>query len=219
MSRTESQRTASTAYLLRPRAKGSPMRDTLSRSLQPTSIHEHPLTSRLPSMALARFWPMRRPPAHFACACTRWNRRNSAPTPCHRCRRPGPQVMTRLGVAFTCCETLRPPPWEGRPAFCGGLRPVRACSAASEPVGRIADALCRAPDTTHRSGPALETPRTHPLVVRQHRAVVSPEHLPSTGPSPVRRASPSRNRRPPLLPRLGRRGTASDMGWRARGAR
>jgi len=55
MSRTESQRTASTAYLLRPRAKGSPMRDTLSRSLQPTSIHEHPLTSRLPSMALARF--------------------------------------------------------------------------------------------------------------------------------------------------------------------
>jgi hypothetical protein len=96
--------------------------------------------------------------------------------------------------------------------FYCGLRPVRACSAASEPVGRIADALCRAPDTTRRSEPALGAPRTHPLAVRQHRAVVSPEHLPSTDPSPVRRASPSRNRRPPLLPRLGRRGTASDMG-------
>lgn len=75
MSRTESQRTASTAYLLRPRAKGSPMRDAFSRSLQPTSIHEHPPISRLPSGALSRFRPMLRPPAHFACACTRWNRR------------------------------------------------------------------------------------------------------------------------------------------------
>jgi hypothetical protein len=93
-----------------------------------------------------------------------------------------------------------------------GLRPVRACSAASEPVGRVTDALCRAPDTTRRSRPALGAPRTHPLAMRQHRAVVSPEHLPSIDPSPARRASPSRNRRPPLLIRLGRRSTASDMG-------
>lgn len=110
MSRTESQRTASTGEVLRPKAKGSPMRDALSRSLQPTSIHEHPQTSRLPSLALARFRPMRRPPALFrvrlhALVPEKLGIDARSPLPAA-----WPQVMTRLGVAFTCCETLRPPP-------------------------------------------------------------------------------------------------------------
>jgi hypothetical protein len=210
------------------RRLGSPVRDALLRSLQPTSCHEYPPISQLPSVALARFRSLLRPPPLHACAYTRWKRRArlrrrrtiaGTPTPggdaivrrVHQLRHLPPSRLRR-SLDETQLEG-------GLPAFLRGERPVRACSASHEPDGHAAGVLCRAPDTARRSEPALEAPRTHPLAMRQHRAVMSPERLPSIDPSNARRASPPHFPWPPLLPRFGRRGAASDMGLRARGAR
>jgi len=228
VSGTGSQRVASTAAARHPKALGSPVRDALLRSLQPTSCHEYPPISQLPSVALARFRSLLRPPPLHACAYTRWKRRArlrrrrtiaGTPTPggdaivrrVHQLRHLPPSRLRR-SLDETQLEG-------GLPAFLRGERPVRACSASHEPDGHAAGVLCRAPDTARRSEPALEAPRTHPLAMRQHRAVMSPERLPSIDPSNARRASPPHFPWPPLLPRFGRRGAASDMGLRARGAR
>lgn len=76
VSGTGSHRVASTAALPDTRRRwSSPVRDALLRSLQPTSCHEYPPISLLPSVALARFRSLLRPPSHHACAYTRRKRR------------------------------------------------------------------------------------------------------------------------------------------------
>lgn len=193
-----------------------PKRDALLRSLQPTRCHEYPPVFRLPGMVLAHFRSrLHASPSHTrACVCrTRRDPRRRRASVAGRHR---PQVALRLGAAVTSYVPIRPPDDEVACA-CADKRPERACSATREPDGWAADVPCRTAARPTRGRDGATAPRTNPLAVRQHRAVVSPERLPSINPRSARRLiQPTSSSEPPLLLWLRRRCAASNTRSRTR---
>jgi len=121
-----------------------------------------------------------------------------------------------VGAAITSYVPIRPPDDE---VACAGAdkRPERACSATREPDGWAADIPCRTAARPTRGRDGATAPRTNPLAVRQHRAVVSPERLPSMNPRSARRLiQPTSSSEPPLLLWLRRRCAASNPRSRTR---
>lgn len=140
----------------------------------------------------------------------------STSTPGFRCRK----APTPSGAAVgRRSHQLRPSPSSRKEVVCAGADngPVRACSATREPDGWAADVPCRTAARPTRGKDGAAAPRTHPLAVRQHRAVVSPERLPSIDPRSARRlVQPASSSEPPLLLWLRRRCAASNTRLRTR---
>jgi hypothetical protein len=140
----------------------------------------------------------------------------STSTPGFRCRK----APTPSGAAVgRRSHQLRPNPSSRDEVACAGAgkRPERACSATREPDGWAADVPCHTAARPTRGRDGATAPRTNPLTVRQHRAVVSPERLPSMNPRSARRLiQPTSSSEPPLLLWLRRRCAASNTRSRTR---
>lgn len=188
------------------------------RSLQPTRCHEHPPVFRFPGLVLSHFRsPLHAPPRPRARLRAPDTTRSTS-TPGLRCRNARPQVMPRLGAAVTSCVAT-PSSRESPPALRRGDPRLLVRQCASRRAGTLTSPVALRLSRARR--PDVDpTPRTHPLAVRQHRAVLSPERLPSKDPRGFfRLVQPASSPWPPPFPRLRRRSTASNSRSRARGAR
>lgn len=156
-------------------------RDALLRSLQPTRCHEYPSVFRLPSLVLAHF----RSPSH-APSPIRARLHAVGHDPIHAdAALPLPENTAPSDAAVGAAATSYDPV---PPSRIGAIRLSVECDPRAlvrmtrEPDGRVADALCRAAVRTHARCAVATVPRALPLAVRQHRAVMSPERLPSKSP-------------------------------------